>query len=70
MAQVSITTAGTTHTVNSGGTPVVAIKKAAKVADATLGYLGSVRIPALNQKFSDGDNVTISGGEIITFSLT
>jgi hypothetical protein len=65
MANVTITVDGKLKTVAAGGTTHQAL---ATLASASSG-VPRLSIPALNQKFSAGDNITLNGGEIIVSSL-
>jgi hypothetical protein len=66
MASVNITVDSQAKTVVSGATNHGAI---AKLITPTTNAVPRLRIPALNQIFSPGDNITLKGGEIITSGL-
>jgi hypothetical protein len=67
MAKVNITVDGKTVSVPTGSNAHLAIVAAA--APTVTNAVPRLRIPALNQIFSRGDNVNINGGEIVTSSL-
>jgi chitodextrinase len=66
MANVNITIDAKPSTVTAGRFSQPAL---VKMTTPTTNAVPRLNIPALNQKFSAGDNVTINGGEIITSSL-
>jgi hypothetical protein len=65
MAMVSVTSDGVSKTVAAGQVPAAQLVTTGSVVNG----VARISIPALNQKFSAGDNVTIKGGEVITTSL-
>ena len=65
MANVSVMMDGKAVTVAPGQVPHPILAAAATTTNA----VPRLHIPALNQTFSAGDNVTIAGGEVITSGL-